>query len=150
MPQSICKMLAHIVFSTKNRAELIHPEIETGLFGYIHGIIENNKANLIIANGTSDHIHLLVSLPKKIDISDLIGDIKRDSSVWIKNQDSQFSNFYWQRGYGAFSVGQTEVEIVKKYIANQKSHHKKRDFKAEYRGFLNKYSVEFDEQYVWD
>jgi putative transposase len=150
MPQSIVKMFAHIVFSTKNRADLIHPEIETGLFGYIHGIIENNNAKLIIANGTTNHIHLLVSLPKKIDIPELIGDIKRDSSLWVKKQYSAFTNFYWQRGYGAFSVGQLEIDIVKKYIANQKEHHKKKDFKTGYRSFLKKYEIEYDEKYVWD
>ena len=92
MPQSIVKMFAHIVFSTKNRADLIHPEIESELFGYIHGIVENNKAKLIIANGTTNHIHLLVSLPKKMDTPELIGDIKRDSSSWLKKQDPKFSN----------------------------------------------------------
>ena len=105
-------MLAHIVFSTKNRADLIAPEIEDGLFGYMHGIVENNAAKLIIANGTANHVHLLVSLPKKIDIPELIGDIKRDSSSWIKKQDNQFNNFYWQKGYGAFSIGQSQVETV--------------------------------------
>ena len=150
MSQSIVKMYAHIVFSTKNREHLIHPEIENDLLGYVHGIIENNDAKLIIANGTTDHIHLLVALPKKIDIPELIGDIKRDSSAWVKKQNSQFNNFYWQRGYGAFSVGQLEIEVVKNYIANQKEHHKTKDFKTEYRGFLKKYDVGFDEQYVWD
>ena len=115
-----------------------------------YGIVENNNAKLIIANGTSDHIHLLISLSKKFDIPNLVGDIKRDSSVWVKEQDSQFKNFYWQRGYGAFSVGQTEINVVKNYIAKQKEHHQKKDFKAEYRGFLRKYEIEFDEKYVWD
>jgi REP element-mobilizing transposase RayT len=150
MPQSIFKMLAHIVFSTKNRADLIHPKIENELFGYIHGIVENNKAKLIIAGGMPDHIHLLVSLPKKIDIPALVGDIKRDSSVWVKDQDSQFNNFYWQRGYGAFSVGQLEINVVKNYIARQKEHHQDKEFKTEYRGFLKRYEVEYDERYVWD
>jgi putative transposase len=150
MPQSIVKMYAHIVFSTKNREHLIHPEIENDLFGYIHGIAGNNDTKLIIANGTTNHIHLLVALPKKIDIPELIGDIKRDSSLWIKKQDSRFNDFYWQRGYGAFSVGQLETDVVKNYIANQKEHHETKDFKTEYRGFLKKYGVDFDEQYVWD
>lgn len=150
MSQSIFKFLAHIVFSTKNRADLIAPEIEEGLFSYIHGIVENNNAKLIIAGGTANHIHLLVSLPKKIDISELIGDIKRDSSGWIKKQDHQFNNFYWQRGYGAFSIGQSQVETVKNYIKRQKEHHKKRDFKDEFRALLKKYEIEYDEQYVWD
>ena len=150
MPQSLFKMLAHIVFSTKNRIDLIAPEIEAGLFGYMHGICENNGAKLIIANGTANHVHLLVSLPKKIDIPELIGDIKRDSSGWIKKQDANFSNFYWQKGYGAFSIGQSQVETVVSYIKRQKEHHKKQEFKDEYRALLNKYKIDYDEQYVWD
>lgn len=150
MPQSLFKMLAHIVFSTKNRADLIAPEIENDLFGYMHGIVENNKAKLIIAGGTTNHIHLLVSLPKKIDVPKLIGDIKRDSSSWIKQQDAGFRNFYWQKGYGAFSVGQSQVPTVVNYIKRQKEHHAKQDFKNEFRALLKKYEIEYDERYVWD
>ncbi|MDQ6786703.1 MAG: IS200/IS605 family transposase [Acidobacteriota bacterium] len=150
MPQSLFKMLAHIVFSTKNRADLIAPEIENGLFGYMHGIVENNAAKLIVANGTANHVHLLVSLPKKIDIPELIGDIKRDSSSWIKKQNVNFSNFYWQKGYGAFSIGQSQIETVINYIKRQKEHHKKQDFKDEFRVLLHKYEIEYDERYVWD
>ncbi len=150
MPQSLFKFLIHIVFSTKNRADLIAPEIENDLFGYIHGIVENNGAKLIIANGTANHIHLLISLPRKIDVSELIGDIKRDSSVWMKKQNARFADFYWQKGYGAFSIGQSQVETVVNYIKNQKEHHKKQDFKDEYRMLLKNYEIEYDEQYVWD
>ena len=150
MPQSLFKMLVHTVFSTKNRADLITPEIENALFGYIHGIVENNDSKLIVAGGTANHIHLLVSLGKKIDIPELIGDIKRSSSSWIKQQNTSFGNFYWQKGYGAFSIGQSQVETVVKYIKRQKEHHKKQNFKEEYRTLLNKYEIEYDEQYVWD
>lgn len=150
MPQSLFKMLAHIVFSTKNRADLIAPEIESGLFGYMHGIVENNGAKLIIANGTANHVHLLISLPKKIDIPALIGDIKRDSSSWVKKQDARFINFYWQKGYGAFSIGQSQVETVVNYIKRQKEHHAKQTFKDEFRALLEKYEIDYDEQYVWD
>lgn len=150
MPQSLVRMLVHVVFSTKNRADLIIPEIENNLFGYMHGIVENNKSKLILANGTENHVHLLISLGKTLSISELIGDIKRDSSSWIKQQDKEFNDFYWQEGYGAFSVGQTEDEIVLKYIAKQKEHHKTKDYKTEFRGFLKKYNIEYDERYVWD
>ena len=143
-------MLVHVVFSTKNRADLIVPEIEDGLFGYMHGIVENNKSKLILANGTTNHVHLLISLGKIFSISELVGDIKRDSSSWIKKQDATFKQFYWQEGYGAFLVGQTEDEIVMKYIENQKEHHKTKDYKTEFRGFLKKYRIEYDERYVWD
>ncbi len=150
MPQSLFKILVHIVFSTKNRADLIAPEIENDLFGYIHGIVENNGSKLIIANGTTNHIHLLVSLVKKIDIPELIGDIKRDSSRWVKEQNGGYSNFYWQKGYGAFSIGQSQVPTVINYIKNQKEHHTKQDFKDEYRALLKKYEIDHDERYVWD
>ena len=150
MPQSLVRMLVHVVFSTKNRADSIVPEIEDGLFGYMNGSVENNKSKLIIGGGTTNHVHLLISLGKVLSISELIGDIKRDSSSWIKKQDATFNQFYWQEGYGAFSVGQTEDEIAMKYIENQKEHHKTKDYKTEFRGFLKKYNLEYDEQYVWD
>lgn len=150
MPQSLFKILVHIVFSTKNRIDLITPEIENDLFGYIHGIVENNGSKLIIADGTANHVHLLISLGKKVDIPELIGDIKRDSSSWIKKQDASFSNFYWQKGYGAFSIGQSQIETVVNYIKRQKEHHTKQDFKAEFRALLKKYEIDFDERYVWD
>jgi putative transposase len=150
VPQSLFKILVHIVFSTKNRADLITPEIENSLFGYIHGIVENNDSKLIVAGGAANHIHLLVSPGKKIDIPELIGDIKRDSSGWIKQQDTSFGNFYWQKGYGAFYGGQSQIEILVNYVNNQKEHHKKKDFKQEFRSLLEKYEVEYDERYVWD
>jgi putative transposase len=150
MPQSLVRILVHVCFSTKNRVDLINPEIENELFGYLHGIVENNKSKLILANGTTNHVHLLISLGKVLSISELIGDIKRDSSSWMKKQDANFSNFYWQEGYGAFSVGQTEDETVIKYIANQKEHHETKDYKTEFRGFLKKYNIDYDEKYVWD
>jgi REP element-mobilizing transposase RayT len=149
MPQSLVKILVHIVFSTKNRAALIRPEIENDLFGYIHGIIENNGAKLIVANGTTDHIHLLVSLGRN-DVSELIGDIKRDSSLWIKKKTTEFRNFYWQKGYGAFSIGRSQVDSVVRYIKNQKEHHKTQSFQDEFRAMLKKYEVEYDERYMWD
>ena len=150
MPQSLVKILVHIVFSAKNRADLIAPDIEPDLFAYIHGIVENNKSKMIAANGTTNHIYLLVSLGETVDVSDLIGDIKRDSTKWIKKRGAQFQDFYWQEGYGAFSIGQSQVESVVKYIANQKQHHAKQDFKDEFRKFLQSYEIEFDERFVWD
>jgi putative transposase len=150
MPQSLVKILVHMVFSTKDRRKLIAPEIEPQLYGYIAGIITNNNARMIIAGGISDHIHILVSLGR-IDVGELIGDIKRDSSVWIKKQDRQFSKFYWQRGYGAFSIGQSQLPAVSRYITNQKAHHEKgQTFEDEFRELCRKYDVEIDERYCWD
>ena len=113
MPQSLVKILVHIVFSTKNRSNLILPEKEKDLYSYISGIVEGNKAKLIIANGTMNHSHFLVSLGRN-DVSELIGDMKRDSSSWGKK--NSIPDLYWQRGYGAFSIGQSQVSAVRRYI----------------------------------
>lgn len=147
MPQSIVKILIHIVFSTKDRRPLIPEEMQASLYAYISGIIKNNKGRMIIAGGIADHIHLLVSIGR-MDISELIGDIKRDSSKWMK--ENGVKGFYWQRGYGAFSIGQSQVEGVSKYIAGQKKHHAKQDFQDEFRALCSKYDVEIDERYCWD
>ena len=128
---------------------MITPAIETRLYGYISGIIKNNGGRMIIAGGAADHLHLLVSAGR-IEVGELVGDIKRDSSVWIKEQDPQFAKFYWQRGYGAFSVSQSNVAAVTKYIQNQKEHHKKQTFEDEFRERCRKYEVDFDERYCWD
>ena len=147
MPQSLVKVLVHVIFSTKNRVGLIEPKIEDLLFSYVHGIVENNKSKLVLAGGTSNHVHLLISLGKTVDVSQLIGDIKRDSSSWMKQHRK---DFYWQEGYGAFSIGQSQVPSVMKYIANQKQHHAKQEYKEEFRGLLKKYEVDYDERFVWD
>lgn len=110
MPQSLVKMLAHVVFSTKNRADLIVPEIESDLFGYMNGIVENNKSKLILANGTTNHVHLLVSLGKTIAISELVGDIKPDSSKWIKTKDAEFKIFIGRKVTAHFRLGKPKSE----------------------------------------
>ena len=149
MAQSLVKLLVHVVFSTKDRVDLITSEIEPQLFGYIRGIIENNGGRMIIAGGAANHIHILISLGKN-EIGALIGDIKRSSSGWIKKENSKFSKFYWQRGYGAFSIGQSQVPAVSKYIRDQKEHHEQQTFQDEFRGLCRKYGVEIDERFCWD
>lgn len=143
-------MLVHVVFSTKHRADLIAPEIENELFAYIDGITQNNGSRLLAANGTKNHVHLLISLSKTVPLSEIIGDIKRDSSKWIKTKGTGFRLFHWQDGYGAFSVGQSQVETVKQYIARQKQRHEKNSFEQEFHSLLRKYGIEFDERYIWD
>lgn len=114
------------------------------------GIANNNKSKLLAARGTSNHVHLLASLSKNIALSEFVGDIKRDSSVWIKGRGIRYSKFHWQDGYGAFSVGYTQISAVKKYIASQKEHRARVSFEDEFRYFLKKYGVQYDERYVWD
>ncbi|MBV9241297.1 MAG: IS200/IS605 family transposase [Acidobacteria bacterium] len=149
MPQSLTKVLLHIVFSTKHRQPLIDPAFEDRLCAYVNGIIHKQGCKLLIAGGTVDHIHLLVSLSKQIFISTLIGHIKRESSIWVKANGGP-RDFYWQEGYGVFSIGQSQVQAVTKYIATQKQHHAKQGFQDEFRSFLQRYQVEYDERYVWD
>ncbi len=149
MAQTLVSLYVHIVFSTKNRVDMIQTDVEEELWAYIGGILKNNKSRLLASNGTENHIHLLISLGKTIALSELVGDIKRDSSKWIKTFSEHYQNFQWQDGYGAFSVGYTQIADVKTYIANQKIHHAETTFEDELRYFLNKYEVEYDENYIW-
>ena len=150
MAQTLYSSYMHIVFSTKNRFNFIQPEIEDELYAYIGGVVRNYKDVLLKAGGTSNHIHLLVSLNKNYLIPVLIGDAKRETSSWIKTKSPMLSKFGWQDGYSAFSLGYTQIPSVKKYIANQKEHHKQKLFEDEMRGFYRKYDMEFEERYVWD
>lgn len=150
MGQSLVKNYLHIVFSTKYRQALITEAIESELHAYLGGICKNLECHPIIVGGYVDHIHILCLLSKKIALMKLLEELKSHSSKWIKTKGETFSNFYWQDGYGAFSVNPSEVDTVIRYIANQKEHHRKKVFQEEYRAFLKKYQVEYDERYVWD
>jgi len=150
MAQTLVSLLIHVIFSTKHRADLITPEIEPELFAYLGGIARNHHSPLLAGNGTSNHVHLLLSQSKTVALSELIGDLKRDSSKWLKSKGRQFADFHWQDGYGAFSIGQSNLAAVKTYIARQKEHHRQRTFQEEFLAFLKKYNVEYDERYIWD
>lgn len=150
MGQSLVKNYLHIVFSTKHRQPLIHEPVESELHAYIGGICKNRECHPIKVGGYTDHIHILCMLSKKIALMKLLEEVKSHSSKWIKTKDDSYKNFYWQDGYGAFSVNPSEVDVVIEYIANQKEHHRKRTFQDEFRAFLKKYHVEYDERYVWD
>ena len=150
MAQTLVSLHVHVIFSTKHRRKLIRTEVESGLFDYIGGIVNNNKSKLLAAGGTSNHIHLLISLYKNLGLSELVGDIKRGSSSWMKSAEFSHPKFGWQDGYGAYSVGHTQLNAVSRYIATQKEHHSGVSFEDEFRYFLNKYGVEYDEQFVWD
>jgi len=149
MAQSLSQLYVHIVFSTKNRFPFIKEDIDDELYAYIGGIIKQYKGIPIMINGVSDHIHILSSLPRTISISKFIEEIKKNSSKWIKTKGNEYSNFSWQNGYGAFSVSSSKVDVVMKYIENQKNHHTKHGFKDELLLFLNEYNIEYDEKYLW-
>lgn len=150
MSQSLSSILVHLVFSTKNRERFVIPAIETQLFPVIATIFNELKSPSLAINGTSDHLHVLFSLSRTMRIADLVEEVKTSTSKWIKTKGPEFRNFHWQRGYGAFSVGQTEVARVKRYIGQQKEHHKRVTFQDEYRQFLRSSGIPFDERYVWD
>ena len=150
MPQSLSKVYVHITFSTKNRVNRIDDKIETPLFEYIGGVCKQMECNPIKVGGHENHIHILCLLSRKVAQMTLLENIKKSSSKWIKTKGDEYSDFYWQDGYGIFSVNPTEIDVVKKYISNQKEHHKKRTFQDEFRAFLKKYNVDYDERYVWD
>jgi putative transposase len=150
MPQSLSSVLLHIVFSTKNREPFIGPEVEAQLYFYMATVFQGCESRALIIGGTSDHIHALADLARTITIADLIQEVKTQSSRWMKKQGRGLGGFQWQSGYGAFSIGQSGVNTVKAYIANQKAHHAKYTFQDEFRSLLKKYNISFDERYVWD
>jgi putative transposase len=150
MAQSLSSLLVHLIFSTKNREPFITEVIEPELHPYLAKIFRELKSPSLAINGTSDHVHILFSLGRTINIADLVEELKTESSKWIKTKGAEFRTFHWQRGYGAFSVGQSQVTTVKRYIARQKIHHQRVTFQEEYRKFLKSYGIAYDERYVWD
>ena len=150
MPQSLAAIYVHLVYSTKNRLPLIRPEIEEELRKYHAGILRNLDSPMLCSDGTADHIHILFRLGHQASIAEIVEELKKSSSKWIKTKGAEYADFYWQSGYGAFSIGQSGIGQLKKYIANQKEHHRVKTFQEEYREFLAKYEIEYDERYVWD
>ena len=150
MGQSLVKNYIHLVFSTKYREPLIDEAIESELYAYLGGICNQLECQPIKIGGFTDHIHILCMLSKKTALMKLVEELKSHSSKWIKTKGENYRNFYWQGGYGAFSVNPAEMDVVVRYIENQKEHHRKKSFQEEYRAFLKKYEVEYDERYVWD
>ena len=150
MPQSLSSVLVHLIFSTKNRWPFIKSKIEKELHPYMASIFRALKSPSLTIGGYDDHVHILFSLARTINIAELVEEVKTDSSKWIKTKGEQLKNFYWQDGYGAFSVNPNDVDIVKAYIENQKEHHSKKTFQDEYRELLKQFNITYDERYVWD
>lgn len=150
MPQSLSKVYVHITFSTKNHQNLIDDDIQDSLFEYLGGICKGLECNPVRIGGYKNHVHVLCLLSRKIAQMKLLEELKKSSSKWIKTKGEKYSNFYWQDGYGIFSVNPTQVDVVTRYIENQKKHHQKLTFKEELLAFLEKYGVEYDERYLWD
>lgn len=150
MSQSLTNILVHIIFSTKLRKPIITSEIETELYAYLASILKDCDCSPIIIGGPGNHVHILCKLSKTRSISSVIEDIKKKSSKWTKTKGMEYSDFYWQNGYGSFSIGKSQINALKKYIQNQKDHHRKKTFKEEFLEILNRYGIEYDERYLWD
>lgn len=150
MSQSLAKILVHVIFSTKNRHPFLKDDVRDELHRYIATILKDHESPAILIGSVENHIHILCSQSKNYTTSKIVEEAKKGSSKWIKTKGAAYEKFQWQNGYGAFSVSQSHVDDVVQYIASQKEHHRKMTFEEEFRSFLKKYQVEYDERYVWD
>ena len=150
MAQSLASIFVHLVFSTKNRAPLIRPDIEGQLHAYLATIFHECQCPALKVGGMPDHVHALFSLHRTKTLADIVEEVKKCSSKWIKTKGDDYRDFQWQAGYGAFSVSESAITSVREYIANQRTHHQDRDFQNELRVMLTKHKIEFDERYLWD
>ena len=150
MAQSLSKILIHLVFSAKNRERWIKEDIQSELHAYLAGACRSFGCEAYRVGGTEDHVHIACTLPRTLTVSKLMEEIKKSSSAWFKDQRPKMYGFAWQAGYGAFSLGQSQLPKLIEYIANQQNHHRNRTFKEELRDFLKRYGVDYDEQYLWD
>ena len=150
MPESLSFILLHIIFSTKNREPVLSPSVRPELYAYLATVVRNAGCECYRMGGVADHVHLAIRFSRTLTMADLIEKLKTPSSKWLKTQSPALADFSWQRGYGAFSVGPSDLEALTQYIDAQEKHHRTRTFQEEYRAFLKKYGVEYDERYVWD
>ena len=150
MPKSFSQIYIQLVFAVKGRENLINNKWKETLHKYIAGIINGKEQKSIIVNGMPDHIHAFVGLRPAMAISDLVRDIKNNSSNFINDHKFVKGKFSWQSGYGAFSYSHSQIGTVYDYILNQEKHHQKKSFKEEYLELLKKFEIEFDEKYLFD
>jgi REP element-mobilizing transposase RayT len=151
MPQSLSRIWTHLIFSTKNRFPFLSDKpIRIEIHTYLAKVLREHDCETLIVNGVEDHVHALFALSRTHSIADVVKEIKRTSSSWAKDLSSTLAKFHWQGGYGAFSVSQSNLDEVIRYIENQEEHHKRVTFQDEYRAFLKAYGIPYDERYVWD
>lgn len=150
MPQSLARLHVHLVFSTKHREPWIQDAIREALHAYLAVVLQDLKCQATLINSVEDHVHLLFDLSRTVAISEVVEKIKTASSKWIKTKGRDHVGFAWQAGYGAFAVSESNVAAVRNYIAGQHEHHRQTSFQEEYRAFLERHGIVFDERYVWD
>lgn len=150
MSQSLSKLYIHLTFSTKGRQPLINRATQSDLHSYMAGIFKRNESPAIIINSVPDHLHVLFRLSKNVALARVVEQLKKSSSKWMKEQTGNLS-FYWQRGYGAFSVSSSKVDLVARYIARQEEHHKRMSYQEEIERFMKEYDVlEYNADYFWN
>jgi REP element-mobilizing transposase RayT len=149
MAQSFTNLLYHLVFSTKHRQPIITSDVEGRVHRYIGGIVRGQGGIALEINGMPDHLHILAKLSQNKSIKDVLRDLKADSSGWIHDNFPGMKRFAWQAGYSAFSVSESQVERVRKYIQNQKQHHRRVSFQEELIALLKAHKIDYDEKYLW-
>ena len=150
MAQSLSKILVHLVFSTKNRDPWISKEIQQNLYAYLSGSCRSLGSECYRVGGYFDHVHMALILPRTISLSELVSKLKSSSSKWMNENNHLDGKFSWQSGYGAFSLGFSQLDSLLNYIDNQEEHHRTKTFKEELLEFFSKYKVEYNEQYLWE
>jgi putative transposase len=150
MPQSSSKVIPHIIFGTKNREPWLDSDVRPRMHAYLATIFRDAGADFVCVGGVTDHVHIVTTLPRTVTQAQLIEQIKKTSSKWIKTLDARYRGFFWQHGYGAFSVSPSQLASVLDYVNKQQEHHRAQTFQKEYRDFLRKHGIDFDERYVWD
>ena len=151
MPQSLVKNLVHLVYSTKGRRPWLPEDIHNRLFAYKAGILKQLDCPAVVIGGVEDHVHMLVTLSKNIALSEVVKQVKKGSSKWMKSAEATGNqDFCWQNGYAGFSVSESKLEQVRQYIENQAEHHRRISFQDELRALFQRHRIEFDERYVWD
>jgi putative transposase len=150
MANTYTQIYIHLVFSVKGRQNLILPKWKEELYKYVCGIVNYKNQKVYAIGGVADHIHILLSIKPEISLSELVRDIKANSSKWINERKLVLGKFQWQEGFGAFSSAQSQLDNVIQYINNQEQHHQKRAFKDEYLELLKKFEITFDENYLFE
>jgi putative transposase len=151
MAQSLARLWTHLIFSTKNRVPFLADKtIRSVMHAYLATVLRNHDCKTLLIGGVDDHVHALFALSRNHSIAQIVKEIKRTSSRAIKEVSPSLEKFHWQNGYGAFSVSQSNLREVVRYIETQEQHHRRITFQDEYRAFLKKYEIEYDERYVWD
>lgn len=151
MPQSLAQIYLHLVVSTKERKPFLNDaKLRDEMHKYLGGTCRNLDCPALCVGGVADHVHILCRFGRSISVADLMQELKRESSKWIKTRSEALLEFHWQSGYGAFSVSPGHMEALRIYIENQEEHHRAITFPDEFRRLLTKYGLEWDERYVWD